>query len=126
MTAITWDEVIVMPGASVLSTVDEDAQTVILAYVNGPGVAVSKFDDEGGPTTKLARLYLAAHMGALGLRGAAGGVGPVTQMSEGGVSISYAQPVQTQVDASLDDTPFGKLYSALIRRAPRIRGLLVA
>lgn len=126
MTAIEWVDVVVMPGASSLSSVDEDAQDLILAYVNGDGVAYSKFDGEDGTTTKLARCYLAAHLAALGQRGAAGGVGPVTQMSEGGVSVSYAQPSYSQVEASLGDTPFGKAFSALIQRNPKLRGFLVA
>jgi hypothetical protein len=124
MAAITWTNV--TNHAAALSAVATDARTDILALVNGNGVAVDKFDGEAGETTKLARIYLAAHFGAMSLRGATGGSGTVTQMSEGGVSISYSQMTAAQVSDTLADTPYGKLFAALIARSPKLRGFLVA
>ena len=118
MAAITWTDV--LNHFAALSAVATGARTDILAHVNGYGIAVSKFDGEAGTLTKSARIYLAAHHGALELR-AVGGVGQVTQMSEGGVSISFGQP-QSGSDPILGTTPGGVAFKGLIMRAPRLRG----
>lgn len=118
MTAITWTDVTNHFAAQ--SGVASGARTDILAHVNGYGIAVSKFDGEDGTLTKLARVYLAAHFGALELRGV-GGAGQVTQMSEAGVSISFAQP-SGGADPVYGSTPGGVAFLSLIRRAPRLRG----
>ena len=58
MAAIVWADVeAVAPTAT---DVDVLAQGFILGYVNIT-LAVARFDGEEGPTTKLARVYLAAH-----------------------------------------------------------------
>lgn len=58
-------------------------------YVNTK-ISVDVFDGEDGISTKLVRIYLAAHMatafGAAGERAA----GPITSESEGGISRSYS------------------------------------
>lgn len=123
MAAITWTDV--TNHFSTLSGVSTGARIDILAYVNGYGIAVSRFDGESGNMTKLARVYLAGHYGALELRGGAGGAGQVTQMSEGGVSISFAQP-QSSSDPVLGTTPGGVAFKNLIQRAPRLRGMIIA
>lgn len=123
MTAIAWSDVTAVDSA--LSSVSAGYQTQILAYVNGDGVAEDKLDGEDGTTTKLARTLLAAHMGVMSLRGAAGGTGQITGMSEGGVSISYAQPGFATLADDLKSTPHGVMFSTLINRAPKIRGFIV-
>ncbi len=124
MTAIIWTDVTALPGASGLSTVSAGHQTTILAYVNGVGVAVDVLDGENGPTSKLARTHLAAHMASLAARGAAGGTGAITAASEGGVSVSYAQPAFA-TDPTLRETPYGVLFLFYISRAPKARGMVV-
>lgn len=128
MAEITWTDVTSLPGAATLVAplVSSTAQVMILAYVNGPGVAVNKLDGEDGATTKLARVHLAAHMASLDARGAAGGAGPVTGMSEGGVSVQYAQPSAAEINTSLGETAYGRVFQTLIMRSPKLRGFLVA
>lgn len=75
--------------ASGLSTVSSSAQIDILAYVE---IALNScyFGGDCGPAYRLARIYLAAHMGAGGgLGGSTGTRGPVTAEAAGGMSRSY-------------------------------------
>lgn len=123
MAAIIWSDVTAVDSA--LSAVSVGLQTGILAYVNGTGIAVSKFDGESGTDTKLARQFLAAHMGTMNLRAAAGGTGQVTGMSEGGVSISYAQPGFASLADNLESTPHGVNFSIMLARNVNLRGFLV-
>lgn len=112
MAAIDWAQVVAFaPG---LSTVAIDAQDAILAWANA-ALNLSAFDGEDGPTTLLARIYLAAHAGTLRAQAAAGGGGPVTMRSVGGVTEQWANPSGGVAYDSLDASPFGKLYRALVR-----------
>jgi hypothetical protein len=117
---ITW--AMVQDFAAHLSAVDSDAQTAILAYVND-ALVVSEFDGETGPTTKMARIYLAAHFGELSLpvsSGGAGGMGPsgpIASESGGGLSRSYAaaSPV---IASYLNKTNYGQSFLTLVRMSP--------
>ena len=62
---------------------------LILSWVNGNGLNPAIFDGEAGDTTKLVRIYLAAHLTTL--IGAASQTGAIVSESEGGISRSYAQ-----------------------------------
>lgn len=122
MAAITWTDVVDVAPA--LSTVDADAQTMILAYVNAE-LDVVMFGGEAAPKTKLARVYLAAHLGTLSRPGAsATAAGPVVSESAGGLSRSYANMVSSTSSAGLERTTFGTMYAFLVgtslARAPRV------
>ncbi len=88
MAAITWTEVLALPGASSsqLANVGLVAQTMILAYVNNE-LDPKNYDGEDGPTTKMARAFMAAHFGLL-----APHIGIVTSEGEDDLSIGYAVP----------------------------------
>jgi len=121
MADITWANVTAF--APELSTVDEDAQTFILAYVNGDyGIAVSEFDGEDGPTTRLVRIYLAAHLGTINGSGAGGAGGFVTSESAGGLSRSYSTSIGLSGN-DFDLTTYGKTLRGFMRRfsgGPRV------
>ncbi len=103
MADVTWADV--TGFASTLTRVSAGAQADILAYVNSTlnpdvygGVDASKY--------RIARIYLAAHMGEINLRNGVGGA--VTHESVGADSISfgYAAPYKGQID-SLETTSWG-------------------
>lgn len=116
MAAINWADVTAM--ASELSTVEAAARKLILDYVNGPALDPASFDGEDGYTTKLARVYLAAHMASPIGKGAAGAAGgPVTSESMGGLSRSYSVgSVASSVD-STGSTDYGRRYEALVKNS---------
>lgn len=114
MAAITWANVI--DHAPGLSTVDTDAQNDILAYVN-TALKVDEFYGEASPMLKLARIYLAAHMGTMIAQAVTGQVGPVQAESVGGVSRAYAVAQFAQT-SSLADTTWGRAFLQLVRVSP--------
>lgn len=110
--AISWSNVVA--HAPELSVVSSSAKTDILAYVN-ESLAVELFDGEDGPKTKLARIYLAAHLGAgVAVSGGATAVGAVTSESAGGLARSYGQALVVDV-ASFGSTSYGQAYLQLVR-----------
>jgi hypothetical protein len=116
MAAIVWADVITI--ATELSTVDGAARVFILTYVNGPAMDPACFDGEDGYTTRMARIYLAAHMGSSIGKGAAGAAGgPVSSESMGGLSRSYGSAsVASSVD-STGSTDYGRRYEALVKNS---------
>lgn len=114
---IAWLEVV---GAfPELGGVSVDYGEFIVTLVNAR-VDPANLDGEGGPTTRLARLFLAAHFGATTLRGIA--AGPLTGESEGGLSRSYGVP---RTDWSeLQMTSYGQSYCALIGVSPARAGFV--
>jgi len=111
MADIDWDDVEAI--APELSTVSADAQTMILAYVND-ALDVSLFGGEDAAKTKLIRVYMAAHRGAMTQRNGVGG--SVSSQSVGGISRSYGT-----VGGGADDynsTAYGQEYLSLIRNSP--------
>ena len=116
MTAVVWTDV--TSHAPALASVVSGAQTDILAYVNAV-IDPSILDGEAGARTKLARIYLAAHLGTVGKRGSAGG--PLTSESAGGISRGYGA---LMTGALLDETGFGRSYREIVRtsraRGPRV------
>lgn len=91
-------------GGSALET---EAQTMILAVANA--LEEASFKDAANWT--LARVYLAAHLGAASKNNGLA-VGPISAMSEGGVSVSYAT---LSVTADLDTTAYGQRYRMIVR-----------
>lgn len=116
MADIVWANVLAL--APELSTVNDQAKVYILAYVNGPGVDPSCFDGETGPTTRLARIYLAAHMGSGVDKGAAGAAGgPVTSESMGGLSRSYSVGSVASSADQTGSTAYGRMFEALVKNS---------
>lgn len=106
--AIAWSDVTSLPGASVeLANVPAGGQTIIVDVVNSM-LDVSMFDGEGGPITKAARCYLAAHFAALGLLGSGG---PLTGETDGRFSRQYAMPTGR---SEYMTTSYGRAYWSLI------------
>lgn len=83
-----------------------------LQWVNTQ-ISVSTFDGEDGLTTKLIRIYLAAHFTTIGdvLGGASGGA--VLASTEGGISRQYATPSLSA--SALNATAYGQQALQLIR-----------
>jgi hypothetical protein len=121
MASIAWTDVV--DHAPELSTVDTDAQTNILAYVN-TAMTVDEWGGESSPKLKLARIYLAAHYGTVTSQGGAGAAGPVTSETAGSLSREYASYSPAGSDPLLDTTPYGKAWRSLARttkaRAPQV------
>lgn len=119
MAAIDWTAVIA--HAPELAAVSSQARTEILAHVN-TALDVEVFGGEDAPKTRLARIYLAAHLGAgVANSGGSTSVGAVTSESAGGLSRSYGQAAVVAT-ASLGSTSYGQAYLALVNtsaaRAP--------
>ncbi len=112
MASITWTDV--TNHAADLSTVTTAAQTDILAHVNTV-LNVEMFGGETAPMLKLARVYLAAHYGAVWGQGAAGAAGPVVSEGMGGLQRSYAWSAMTGDPDSLSSTAYGKAFRSLVR-----------
>ncbi len=111
MADIIWSDVEAV--APELSTVDSNAQSMILAYVND-ALSVSAFGGETSPKLRLARIYLAAHVGTLSSHGGNPTAGPVTAESADNISRSYATRAIAN-PSDWDATSYGQLYMALAR-----------
>lgn len=122
MAVITW--AMVVDHAPHLSTIDADAQTDILAYVN-TALRVSVFGGEDSPKLKLARIYLAAHLATMGRQAGSGGGlagGEITSESVGSISRSYAGASSGATsEAGLGSTVWGRSYLALVKTSALAR-----
>lgn len=119
MAAIVWADVVAF--APQLSTVASTVQTDILAHVN-TALNVVTFGGESAPRLRLARIYLAAHVGTVTSGGGSAAAGPVTSESDGTISRSYASVSTAASDT--ESTSYGQMYAHLIRtsaaRLPRV------
>lgn len=106
--AVTWADVAALdpPMAAVGATTQTAILTFLASYLNAPS---------WGDKLDLATLLLAAHLGAITLRGGgAGGVGPVLSESAGAVSRSYANTLMMQQGmAAYGATVWGQQYVTL-------------
>lgn len=107
MADIAWTDVTAF--AAGLSAVDVLAQTDILAHVNVV-LDVEMFGGEDAPKTRLARIYLAAHMGSSISQAASGASGPVIEQKMGQSSLKFASAASGQ---GLASTAWGRLYEQL-------------
>jgi hypothetical protein len=117
MAAIVWSDLTDHFNESSLTAVKIAAQTTILAFVNSTnGLDPSLFDDEDGPLTKLARLYLAAHLGTLAkiTSGISGAVGPVIAEEGGRLKRQYATLV---TGAALKTSAYGVVFDELLQQS---------
>lgn len=113
MADITWTDVTDI--ASELSVISSAARTMILALVNDHFDVEVFPDGEAGAKLKLARVYLAAHHGALGKKAGGFWTGEITGESADGLARQYASNSPMGTDALLDKTPYGQLLRWLIR-----------
>ncbi len=97
MSDIAWTDVTSLPNAPpAFATVSMVAQTAILAFANNY-LDVDQFDGESGPTTHLARCYLAAHFATIGPL-----AGILTGTKEDDLSDTYALiPVPIARDSAM-------------------------
>ena len=114
MAVITWVDV--TNHAAELSAVVVAAQTDVLAHVN-TALAVAVFGGEAAAKTKLARIYLAAHLGTLSLPSSSGAAsGAVIEEKVGDISRKYADASSgTTAGSGLDATVYGLQFKALAR-----------
>ncbi len=115
---IEWQDVVDMRGAASLADLDVDFQNTILAHVN-TFFRVSEWGGEESPRLRLARLYLAAHHGALVYQGTSSTGGSVILESAGGVTRQYAAFSPAGSDPIYDMTTWGKLFRQLSRGVSR-------
>lgn len=124
MAPIAWTDVEAV--SSPLASVVVAQQNAILAMVNVKFAAV--FDGEDGPTTKLARIYVAAHFASLPGSGEQRPGGAVTAETRGGLSRQYAPPPAGAgaYEGTWSDTQWGRRYLQLLlgskARWPRTPG----
>lgn len=112
MAAISWSDV--TNHAPELASLAAGAQTDILDFVNTV-LEVYWFCGEDSAKTKLARIYLAAHLGTgIAASGGSNAVGVVTAEAAGGLSRSYGQASTLDI-ASLGSTSYGQAFAMLVR-----------
>jgi hypothetical protein len=87
----------------------------IVSYVNQQPDGTAFEDTADDPTTRMARLYLAAHLAQMTYQGASGQAGPVISEAAGGLRRAYAH--MTSSDASYTLTMYGRTYLDLIRNS---------
>lgn len=122
MAALVWDTVVTRYPLGEFETVPLDAQTDILTFVN-TRLNVRNLDGEDGITTKLARIYLAAHLGVgakpgAGLDGDESVAGPIASESTGDVSRSYVYIPSSVAEGIWSSTEYGRAYERLILTSP--------
>lgn len=116
MAAIVWPNVVAF--APELANIAITAQAFALLYVNAT-VNPTAFDGESGHRTRMARIWLAAHVGAaIGMGSVAG---PIIEETGGGLAEQY-QPLATAALGSLGESRYGREYAGMIRRSPAARG----
>ena len=108
---IVWADVV--SHAPQLSGTDATVQTDILAYVNET-LVTGFFDGEDGITTRLARIYLAAHSATAASLAVSGNAGPVASETLGSESRSYAS---LSLDNILARTGYGVQFMRLLNNS---------
>jgi hypothetical protein len=111
MAAIDWDDV--TAHAAELSSIATIAQDDILAYVSDVHDVSVFVDGEDDVALRLARIYLAAHLGSLTPSSTAGGL--VKSSSAGGLSRSYGPFASAD---GLKSTIYGLRYLDIIEGTP--------
>jgi len=109
-TIIAWPDVVAF--APELATMPVSAQDDILAHVNFAFNPSMLGGDHAG-RLRLARIYLAGHLGTITATALATAGGPVTSETAGGLSRSYS--VATAVNVSFAATGYGRALQELLR-----------
>lgn len=116
MAAIAWSDVTAHDG-SLSALTDTTVRADILAYVNGT-LNVSKFGGEASIKTRLARIYLACHMGELWRRRndpTADDAEVASETISGeSIAISYARDASAD---SLKETTPGRAFLSITKSA---------
>lgn len=89
------------------SLVTSGALADILAYVNEQDLTVL---GETVQVDRMAKIFLAAHIGTLTLRGTSGAAGPVTSQSAGTLRQSFGMYAAWAGSGALGSTAFGQMY----------------
>jgi len=115
---VDWTNVTAI--AAELVDVPIAAQTIVLDYVN-EALNESMFSTAA---LKLARIYLAAHIGTSSLPGGGTATGAVVSESVGGISRTYDAITAAADGSGFDATTYGTTFRFLIRtskaRLPRV------
>ena len=117
MSAIVWKDVSEHAVELADPAIAHRAQVDFLTYVNTI-VNVSLLDGEDGIKTRLARIYLAAHLATMDKRRGAAGI--LASQTAGPLSRSYMM-MQWITKSELALTGYGLNYLAIIKRSP-LRG----
>lgn len=125
MAPITWSDVTNL--VTTLSAFPVAAQADLLAWVNAE-IDPTVLDSEDGPKTKLARIYLTAHVATVLGPTASGSsaLGPLASSSAGGMSRSYAvAAAASDASGDLALTRYGRLFRDLVRNSGARAGFVV-
>lgn len=93
-----------------LSVVNSDAWVDIVAYVNEMDLTLL---GETAQVDRMAKIFLAAHIGTMDARASNGSAGPVTSVSAGGIRRSFGL-VATASGTALGSTRYGQMYLDII------------
>lgn len=121
MASISWNDVVEGAPSPELATFAPGAQIVLLDFVNTK-LVVTGFDGEDGVKTRLARIYLAAHMATMLKR--KGAAGARSSQSAGGVSESFSIPNMPWLGLYAQ-TSYGQLYAMIAGSSAHRAGLLL-
>jgi hypothetical protein len=119
--ALVWSNVVAV-APELATGVSAAFQTLILGYVN-EAVQADEFGGDESYTYVLAMAYLAAHYASLHKIGATGQSGPVTSMSEGGVSVGFANMFSSS-GSPIGATSYGQAFLSFLRRSPANAGFV--
>lgn len=123
MAAIVWADVTAhAPGDARLATyTNTQGQTDILEFVNTT-TNVSLLDTETGIKTRLARIYMAAHLATMELRRGVAGI--MSGETAGPLSRQYML-LQGMTRSELSLTSYGLNYLAIIKRSAARGGMVL-
>lgn len=115
MSAIVWSDVLAHApnDASLQGYASVTGQTDLLDFVNNT-TNVSLLDTETGYKTRLARIYMAAHLATMELR--RGAAGMLSGTTAGPLSRQYML-LQGMTKSELSLTSYGCNYLAIIKRS---------
>lgn len=111
MASIVWPDVVSIAKELAGDRVSLAGQTWILRHVN-KRLNVALFGGEDSDDLRMARLFLAAHMGT---KTSVGDGGAIIAESGGGLSVQYAPPIMTR--SALFETAYGRQYWDMLRVA---------
>jgi hypothetical protein len=117
--AIAWSDV--TGFASGLTAVGAGARTDILNWVNNEGLSAANFGGEDSYRYRLARIYLAAHLGELALPQTASDAVASKTVSRDSLSVTYASATTPDL---LIATQWGGLLKDLIEASPAAVGFV--
>jgi hypothetical protein len=111
MAAITWAQVTAL-APELASLEGSDAEAFIIDYVN-ENISGTAFGGESSAATRIARIYLAAHLGTMALAEGEAVAGPVLSESVGGASVTYANLTS---GTSFQGSVYADMYNGMLKR----------